>query len=308
MPMCTVYRRITASLASLTAIVFALGAQPYNPPERIMVVRPALEGGPSRALRYRPEGTDFVIENSREFFNRSLYAYDSPPGGAEAERMSSGRSRGFRVDAGDMPEFSLYLPGRGGNLRLGIKTAQGVKWLFDAEQIIARYRPGSMRYEIRDPWLGAATLHLTAMTMYVTDGLLVRVQLTGQSPPAELIWAYGGMNGDKGARSGDIGCEREPVSRLFQLRPEYCRGNTISIETNSFILRGKPGTIRGVMPVGAVMSAADSSHWASPEALLASARQDAELPVVAGRAVLPQDQPTFLALQLVPGRGRDVPL
>jgi hypothetical protein len=37
------------------------------------------------------------------------------------------------VDAGDRPEFSLYLPGRGGNLRLAIKTDAGQKWLFDAE-------------------------------------------------------------------------------------------------------------------------------------------------------------------------------
>src|SRR3974390_3392198 len=66
----------------------------------------------SRPLRYRPDGMDFVIENGPEFFNRPLYCLNSS----------------FRVDGGDKPEFSLYLPGRGGNLRLGLRTAKGAKW------------------------------------------------------------------------------------------------------------------------------------------------------------------------------------
>ena len=79
-------------------------------------------GKTARPLRYHPEGTDFVIENGSEFFNRPLY----------------GTNTAFRVDAGDRPEFSLYMPGRGGNLRLGIKTSRGEKWLFDAARIITR--------------------------------------------------------------------------------------------------------------------------------------------------------------------------
>ncbi len=281
--------------------VDTLGAQGYNPPERIRVERPTLEGQATRALRYRPEGTDFVIENGREFFNRPLYAYDSPPPGEQADRTTSGRSRGFRVDAGDLPEFSLYLPGRGGNLRLGIRTDQGAKWLFGAKHVVARYRPGSMLYEIRDPLLGSAVLRVTALTMYTTDGLLVRAERVGQGPSAELVFAFGGMNGDRGARSGDIGCEREPVSRFFQLRPEYCRDNAFSIEANTFTLRGR-STIRGVMPPGAQMAVADSAHWASCRALLASAGAETERPVAVGRAALADAGPVFLALQFLRGR------
>ena len=41
-----------------------------------------------------------------------------------------GPTSDFRVDAGDLPEFSLYLPGHGGNLKLGIISTRGVqsKW------------------------------------------------------------------------------------------------------------------------------------------------------------------------------------
>src|SRR6266481_3658433 len=70
---------------------------------------PNLESNIERSLRYWPYGTDFVITNGAECFNRPLYCPNS----------------GFRIDGGDKPEFSLYLPGRGGNLRFGIKTSAG---------------------------------------------------------------------------------------------------------------------------------------------------------------------------------------
>src|SRR5438105_2786674 len=92
-------------------------------------------GKTKRQLRYHPEGADFVIENGTEFFNRPLY----------------GGNTAFRVDAGDKPEFVLYLPGRGGNLRLGVLAGSKAKWLRDASQILTRYRPGELLYEIRDP-------------------------------------------------------------------------------------------------------------------------------------------------------------
>ena len=84
-------------------------------PASTIAARGNFLGRTERPLRYFPVGTDFVITNGTEFFNRPLYGLNS----------------GFRLDGGDRPEFSLYLPGRGGNLRFGIKTAAGVKWLND---------------------------------------------------------------------------------------------------------------------------------------------------------------------------------
>ncbi len=106
----------------------------------------------ARPLRYWPIDGDFVITNGAEFFNRPLYCLNSA----------------FRIDAGDKPEFSLYLPGRGGNLRFGVKTSAGVRWLNDAGQIIARYRPGSMVYEIKDSLLGDDELDLTVLPLSET--------------------------------------------------------------------------------------------------------------------------------------------
>jgi hypothetical protein len=75
-----------------------------------------------------------VIRNGREFFNRLIY----------------GPISSFRVNAGDRPEFSLYLPGHGGNLKLGFATPRGAKWAAHADEVIACYFPGRMIYEIRD--------------------------------------------------------------------------------------------------------------------------------------------------------------
>jgi hypothetical protein len=266
------------------------------------VLTPNLAERIERPLRYRPEGTDFVIENGGEFFNRPLY----------------GPNLAFRVDAGDRPEFSLYLPGRGGNLRFGIRTAAGVKWVQDAARIVARYRPASMLYEITDPFLGGGTVLLTALTLPASEGLIVRVEFVAEVPaasaataepaghgPVELVWAYGGVNGRRGARDGDIGTERVPIGQYFQLEPEQCRDNTFTIEADRFTLRSKAATIIGVVSPGATLAVADATKWTSCEALCVSAGSRSELPVIVGRAMMPFGAPLFVALQRVAQPGDD---
>ena len=219
---------------------------------------PNLEGQLDRPLRYRPEGVSFVIENGAEFFNRPLY------GGTTA----------FRVDAGDKPEFALYLPGRGGNLRFGLRSATGTKWLHDAERIVARYLPGEMIYEIRDSLLGASgVLRLHAIALPMTEGLAVRAEATAISENIELLWAYGGSTGTRGRRDGDIGTENVPIGEYFQLKPEFCRDNAFSVAADSFTLRSKPATILGLVPAGATLAVCDAANWNSPAALFAADRK-----------------------------------
>ncbi len=245
----------------------------------------------ARPLRYWPEGSDFVITNGSEYFNRPLYCLNS----------------GFRIDAGDQPELSLYLPGRGGNLRLGIKTAAGVKWLDDAQTVIARYQPGSMFYQIRAPLFGDGDLDLTVLPLSQMKGVIVRAELHGGDLPVELIYAFGGANGMKGRRGGDIGCEREPVSQFFQLHPEECRGNEFLLLTNGFVLRSKPATIAGIFPPGSKLQIADANKWNSASDLLASAGATGfEFPVVVGQTDLPRDKSIYLALQQI-GPTQDSP-
>ena len=233
-------------------------------------------------LRYRPDAGDFVIENGSEFFNRPLY----------------GGNTAFRVDAGDRPEFTMYLPGRGGNLRLGIRTKAGAKWLLAAEHITARYRPGGMIYDVGDPLLGTGSVHLEVYALAVTEGLVAQVKGVGTPADLELVWAYGGVNGQRGARDGDIGTERVPISEYFQLSPDFCKGNTFETVAGGFTLHSAPATVFGRFPGSGKPEIADARQWAKADALLASVKPAAaDLPVVVGHAALAAGEPQYLSLQ-----------
>jgi hypothetical protein len=223
------------------------------PPPKVIsgVTRPLLAGNTARPLRYRPVDGDFVIRNGGEFFNRPLY----------------GPNINFRVDAGDLQEFSLYLPGHGGNLKLGLSAASGSKWLAQAAEVMARYRPGRMIYEVRDPLLAQGRLRIEVLTAGQGAGLMLQVEAHDVPPHAALTWAFGGVSGRKGARNGDIGCEAEPVSRFFQVRPEECSANRYTIETApapSSLLESPTGDLLLAFPAGSRLNVADVGTWEVP--------------------------------------------
>lgn len=280
--------RVNLKNAAIFATLFlaALGLRESCLAQPAPVVRPELmyqprgnfENNIARTLRYWPIGTDFVITNGAEFFNRPLYCLNSS----------------FRIDGGDKPEFSLYLPGRGGNLRLGIKTSTGTKWLIDAQRIVTRYRSGSLIYEIHDTLIGDSALNLTVAPLAMQKGVIASVDTSASS--IDLIWAFGGANGMRGSRDGDIGCEREPVAQFFQLRPDQCRDNSITLSPNTFILHGNKADIFGLPPTDSRLSLADARNWNSPGMLLTPAKNPPELPVVAGEVALKPGEPAYFIL------------
>src|SRR5258708_28879033 len=196
-------RSIFAGLSGIALIFLSSSLPIVAQVPAAQKIFPNLIDNIDRPLRYHPEGEDFVIENGPEFFNRPLY----------------GGNTAFRADGGDKPEFVLYLPGRGGNLRLAVRSTAGAKWLQETAQIVTRYRPGELLYEIHDPLLGATgVLRLHALAYHQTEGLIVKVEAEGIGDGLELVWAYGGINGQRGTRDGDIGTERVPISEWFQLK------------------------------------------------------------------------------------------
>src|SRR3954462_7497591 len=109
--------------------------------------KPALWHGIEREVHYKPDGADFVLANGKRRFNRALY----------------GTNTAFRVEAGDLPEFAMYMPGMGGNLKFGLINGGQSKWLISAKSIKAIYRPGSMIYEVRDSLLGNGFIQITVL-------------------------------------------------------------------------------------------------------------------------------------------------
>ncbi|MBC7826636.1 MAG: DUF4450 domain-containing protein [Chitinophagaceae bacterium] len=181
-----------------------------------------------RKIHYQPQGSDFVRVNGGLRFNRALY----------------GTNTGFRIETGDLPEFAFYMPGMGGNFKLGLIAGNNSKWLIDAQNIKTIYRPGSMVYEIKDPLLGNGLLKLTILALANREGMIIQYTLTGVEQKTELIWVYGGASGKRFSRDGDIGADPESS---FYLHPEYCTDNTFQIKENKFQLHYGTGKVLSEM-------------------------------------------------------------
>ncbi|MEO8172536.1 MAG: DUF4450 domain-containing protein, partial [Sediminibacterium sp.] len=180
--------------------------------------------GKERVLRYHPEGEDIVITNGNRRFARALY----------------GTNTAFRAEAGDLPEFALYMPGMGGNIKFGLISGNKTKWLINADKITAKYRAGSMLYSIEDRMLGKGKLHIVVLALSDAEGMIIRVRTEGPVSPVALVWAYGGATGKKFSRDGDMGPDPESS---FYLKPEYCIDNRYTILDGHFKLRYGTGEI-----------------------------------------------------------------
>lgn len=261
--------------------------------------------GIEREVRYHPEGTDIIINNGSKRFNRALY----------------GGNTAFRAEAGDLPEFALYMPGMGGNLKFGFIINGKSKWLIEAKNIKAIYRAGSMLYEVRDPLLQNGVIYLQAIALYSTEGFIVKLAAENIPASVQLIAAYGGATGKKFSRDGDIGADPESS---FYLKPEYCKDNLYRISQNSFQLlygfvkplseeeryevQHLPGTetkttatekakeIAGVFPSNAVLKIRNATDQQSPLQLLNSDSAAAS-PLVTATINLKNKQSYYFLLQ-----------
>jgi hypothetical protein len=255
-------------------------------------------------MHYQPQGNDFVLYKGTRKFNRALY----------------GTNTGFRVEAGDLPEFALYMPGMGGNCKIGISVNGKSKWLTEASQVKAVYQPGTMLYEIKDSLLGNGIINLSALAMADAEGMIIKIQGAGILPNTSLVIVYGGATGKKFSRDGDIGADPESS---FYLQPAYCKDNNYRIEKNTFRLfyglskplseeeryeiqygskqpdttgKEKPKELTGVFPLNATLKMADAVKQQSPGELFVSS-ENAALPVIVGKLDLAKNGMVYFAVQ-----------
>ncbi|HVF97663.1 MAG TPA: DUF4450 domain-containing protein [Flavisolibacter sp.] len=256
---------------SLVLLYSAAGSQLYAQKAN------GLWHGKERDVHYKPDGQDFLLVNGSRRFNRALY----------------GGNSGFRAEAGDIPEFALYLPGMGGNLKFGLIAGDSSKWIIDTKKIETRYRPGSMIYKIYDALLKNGWLTISALATYDREALIIKIESTNVPSNVKLVAAYGGATGNRFSRDGDVGADPESS---FNLKPEYCRGNIYNITKNAFtlyygsktlseeeryeiqykvvgeasILPSTLKTISGIFPPSAVFKISDAAKQASPLQLISS--------------------------------------
>jgi Domain of unknown function (DUF4450)/Bacterial alpha-L-rhamnosidase 6 hairpin glycosidase domain len=256
-----------------------------------------------RMVRYQPDGTDFVINNGNRRFTRALY----------------GTNTAFRVEAGDLPEFALYMPGMGGNIKFGLDNGATSKWLIKADNIKATYRPGSMLYTIEDKILGKGTIYIAVLAMANAEGVIIKVQAQNIAVNVKLIWAYGGASGKKFSRDGDMGPDPESS---FYMKPEYCIDNSYVITNNNFLLKygtgvvtawdpyvnknfvtdtvkavkiGKESQVTGFVPPAMQLHIADAVQQNSPNELLVS-KQSMTSVITGSMDIIPNER-YYFALQ-----------
>jgi hypothetical protein len=267
------------------------------------VTAQANNGTGTRKIHYTPDGRDFVTNNGPRRFNRALY----------------GGNTAFRAEAGDLPEFALYLPGMGGNLKFGLIKGDSSKWLINAASIEARYRPGSMLYTIRDGLLDKGSIHIAAIALFETEGLVVKVTANDIPGDVQLIAAFGGATGTRFSREGDIGADPESS---FYLKPEYCKDNIYRVNKNTFSLffgSRKPlteeeryeiqhlpvgrndsastvpmKTLTGVFPEDVQLKLADASMQSSP--LVFASSSPSATPAIFTKINLSKEKTTYFLL------------
>lgn len=285
-----------ALTASPTGVLLGQTRRPQsqrNSPE-IIAGRyvPLLHENVARSLRYSPQDGALVIRNGKKFFNRPLYGPNIP----------------FRVDAGDFPEFSLYLPGHGGNIRLGVVSQRSgsSKWFFEFDSILASYDAGCLVYTLQDPLLGhPGVIQLQVLT--VGAAMWAQVAASEIAHGLELIWAFGGVSGRKGKRNGDIGCEIEPVGAFFQMRPEECRGNIWTQSQDAAINRASAEVKSGKFRLrvdsasGSTLKIGAAEQWNHGwDALWNSSSNASELPLLLGRITL-ENKPEIIRITALEG-------
>lgn len=200
----------------------------------------ALWHNKERQLHYRPYKDGFELVEGRRRFNRALY----------------GGNTAFRVEAGDLPEFALYLPGMGGNIRFGLKGGGQSKWIIDADSIETFYRPERIEYVLHDAMLANGRLKLQAVPLFDDEGFIIKITSADLPPGIELVCVYGGVSGKKFSRDGDIGADPESV---WYLQPSYCSGNNIRIGSGRFTITDhyEERVVSGTMPEGVTMQMVD---------------------------------------------------
>ncbi len=284
---------------SVTALCFLLSATVAE-----AQITTGLWHNKERTVHYLPQGNDFVLYKGTRKFNRALY----------------GTNTAFRVEAGDLPEFAMYMPGMGGNCKIGITTNAKSKWITEANNIKTIYRPGAMLYEIKDSLLGNGQINIMVLAMADAEGMIIKMETVNMPLGVSLTMVYGGATGKKFSRDGDIGADPESS---FYLQPAYCKDNRFTIRENVFQLsygltkalseeeryeiqygnkqpdtgtKEKPKQLIGIFPEHAAIQIADAEKQTTPKELLASPA-NLKTPVITAALAAKQNETVYFLIE-----------
>ena len=226
------FLQVALVLSALASLTDASSAQPgvYVP----------VSGGWQLSIPAQPSGIDpastiGVVQGNARLHRRPLY----PPADKtllwnDAERAKM-ECCGFRplVLAYNEPRFLFDYHGGGGllgHLYLGLHPKDGEgKWLHQWANLQVAYIDGRMEYTLSDPAFPGLTVHLAAIALAQSDGLLVHIRVDGLAEGTSLTWAYGGASAFFTNYAMD--------SKEYTFTPAQCAKDRVSWDKESFALR-----------------------------------------------------------------------
>ncbi|MBP5763994.1 MAG: DUF4450 domain-containing protein, partial [Bacteroidales bacterium] len=176
-----------------------------------------------RTVQYWPEEEGIVCVDGQNRFTRALY----------------GRCEAARLETSDYPEFGLYMPYMGGNLRFDIEHTQ-IRTVYDGVsrdyQIVlpAKYRKNAGEEAL-------ALISAYALQVPAAGGVW---EVSGKNvkPGTVVQMRFGAATNASFSRNGDLGVDKKDC---FDFTLERCLNNEYRIEGSQFTLHYGKGAKRG---------------------------------------------------------------
>lgn len=176
-----------------------------------------------RPLQYWPEGDSIVCLDGTNRFTRALY----------------GRCEAARLETCDMPEFGLYMPYMGGNLKFEVEYTHCKASYDGASRDYCLSLPASWREDAGRE----AYLHISALALQQpTVGGIWKVTGENVRPNMTFKVRYGAANNASFSRNGDLGADKPDC---FDFTLEKCKGNQFIIDGEGFTLSYGKGSKKG---------------------------------------------------------------
>ncbi len=172
---------------------------------------------PPRTMNYYPDGGDIVCVNGSNRYTRPLYG---------------GPTR-FRLETSDRPVFATY--DRQNSVNITFYIQSGSQWLpLDSTSFCeARYQGGRRDYTLGDEAWGGASLHISTLATYNSEGAIWKFRQQGFATPPTLQAIVRPVAKSKMVRDGDYGLE--PRSS-FEGKGQPMQLLTWTCDSDSYIL------------------------------------------------------------------------
>ena len=176
-----------------------------------------------RTVQYWPEEDGIVCIDGKNRFTRALY----------------GRCEAARLETSDEPEFGLYMPYMGGNLRFDIEHTK-IKALYDG---VSRDYQIVLPAHCRQASDEEAVVLISAYALQVpTVGGIWEISGKNVREGVVLQMRFGAASNASFSRNGDLGVDKKDC---FDFSLEKCRNNEYTLEGSQFSLHYGKGSKRG---------------------------------------------------------------